>query len=470
MSGVNDEKHEDQGLGGAVDGSVSRRRFLKWVGATGAAVSLGGVLAGCGGDEETTTTAGGTETTAAGVSTSVSVGQTMGREIKVGWVTMTTGVLASLSEPDDFLLAQAKAAVGEGLDINGTRHPVSWIVKDSQSDSNRAAEVAGDLITGDQVDLMMVGMTPIVCNPVADQCEANGVPLISYGAPWQAWFFGRGGDPAVGFDWTYHFFWGAEDMIAVYTSLWNKVETNKKVGVLWPNDPDGQAMADPTNGFPPEMQKQGFTIVDPGRYTNGTEDFSSIISQFKSANCEIVTGLMIAPDFPTFWSQAQQQGFKPKMVTMGRAILVRPDMEAVGDTGQGLCTEAWWASTHPFTSSLTGFTCQQQADAWEQEMNKGYNASVGLTGAAFEVAVDVLKRTQNVDDPASIRDALKATNLNTILGPIDFAAGPVPNVAKTPLVGGQWQHGTKWPWEVVVVDNSHYPEIPTSGELIPLGG
>ncbi|MCZ7664693.1 MAG: ABC transporter substrate-binding protein [Thermoleophilia bacterium] len=263
MSSVNDEKREDEGLGGAVDGSVSRRQFLKWVGATGAAVSLGGVLAGCGGDEETTTTAGGTETTAPGATTSVSVGETMGREIKVGWVTMTTGVLASLSEPDDFLLAQAKTAVGEGLVINGTRHPVSWIVKDSQSDSNRAAEVAGDLITGDQVDLMMTGMTPIVCNPVADQCEANGVPLISYGAPWQAWFFGRGGDPAVGFDWTYHFFWGAEDMIAVYTSLWNKVETNKKVGVLWPNDPDGQAMADPTNGFPQRCRSRASRSSTP---------------------------------------------------------------------------------------------------------------------------------------------------------------------------------------------------------------
>jgi branched-chain amino acid transport system substrate-binding protein len=447
---------------------LSRRQFLKWAGATGAAVSMGGVLAGCGGDESPTTTAGGPDATGTG-DTGGDV--EMGREVKVGWVTMTTGPLASLSEPDDYLLAQTKAAVGDGLVINGKKHPITWIVKDSQSNPDRAAQVAGELITGDKVDLMMVGMTPLVTNSVSDQCEANGVPLLSYGTPWQAWFFGRNGDPAVGFDWTYHFFWGAEDMIDVYMSLWDKVETNKTVGVLWPNDPDGLAMADPQNGFPPVMEQRGYKMVDPGRYTNGTEDYSSIISLFKKENCEVMTGLMIAPDFPNFWSQAQQQGFNPKMVTMGRAILVRPDMEAVGPTGNGLCGEAWWASTHPFTSSLTGMSAQETADAWEEEKGTGYNGSLGLTGAAFEVAVDVLKRTTDIDSPEAIRDALAATSLDTILGPIDFSTGPVPNISKTPLVGAQWQMGEgEFPWNLVVVDNSHYPSIPTSGELIPLGG
>ena len=45
--------------------------------------------------------------------------------------------------------------------------------------------------------------------------------------PWQPWFFGRNGDPQKGFDWTYHFFWGLEDVIAVFTNMWSQVETNK---------------------------------------------------------------------------------------------------------------------------------------------------------------------------------------------------------------------------------------------------
>jgi branched-chain amino acid transport system substrate-binding protein len=147
-------------------------------------------------------------------------------------------------------------------------------------------------------------------------------------------------------------------------------------------------------------------------------------------------------------------------------------MEAVGPSGNGLCGEAWWASTHPFTSSLTGMSCPETAEAWEEEKGSGYNGSLGLTGAAFEVAVDVLKRTTDIDSPEAIRDAIAATKLDTILGPIDFSAGPVPNISKTPLVGAQWQldESAEFPWNFVVVDNTAYPSIDVSGELVPLGG
>ncbi len=135
--------------------TVTRRDFLKMAGIAGAAIgvggSLGGLVAACGGEEETTTTtaAGGeTTTTAAGgeTTTTAASGEEMGREIKIGWVTMTTGVFAGLSEPDTFLLNQAKATIGDGMVCaDGKKHPIAWVVKDSQSDSNRAAEVAGQL-------------------------------------------------------------------------------------------------------------------------------------------------------------------------------------------------------------------------------------------------------------------------------------------------------------------------------------
>ena len=41
------------------------------------------------------------------------------------------------------------------------------------------------------------------------------MPCVSTDAPWQAYFFGRGGKPDKGFDWTYHFFWGGGGLFAV---------------------------------------------------------------------------------------------------------------------------------------------------------------------------------------------------------------------------------------------------------------
>ena len=53
------------------------------------------------------------------------------------------------------------------------------LVRDSQSNPARAAEVARDLIDRDQVSLMLVSSTPETTNPVADVCEAAGMPCIS---------------------------------------------------------------------------------------------------------------------------------------------------------------------------------------------------------------------------------------------------------------------------------------------------
>ena len=58
-----------------------------------------------------------------------------GRPIKIGFVTPQTGPLAIFAEPDDFVLNQFRSQLADGLMINGTKHPVEFIVKDSQSSS-----------------------------------------------------------------------------------------------------------------------------------------------------------------------------------------------------------------------------------------------------------------------------------------------------------------------------------------------
>ena len=95
--------------------------------------------------------------------------------------------------------------------------------------------------------------------------------------------------------------------------------------------------------------------------------------------------------------------------------------------------------------------------------------AVALAGAAYSVqAEDTLKRAKSVDDKASIRDALVATNLNTVVGPIAWGKGPVKNVAKTPLVGGQWVKGKRHKFDLVIVSNITAPNIPVGGRLKPI--
>jgi branched-chain amino acid transport system substrate-binding protein len=55
--------------------------------------------------------------------------------------------------------------------------------------------------------------------------------------------------------------------------------------------------------------------------------------------------------------------------------------------------------------------------------------------------------------------------LNTIVGPVKYNEK---NFSKTPLVGGQWVKGKKWPWEIVITYNKEYPNIPTAGKTVPI--
>jgi branched-chain amino acid transport system substrate-binding protein len=467
----------------------TRRRFLAISGGSLAAL----VLAACGSDggssSDTTTAAAPdttaaaapetspapTETTAAATETSAAAaGGTSGitgggggdGTIKIGYVTPSTGPLAPFAAADAFILGGVAEFVKDGLMIGGKSYKVEVIVEDSASDPATAATKAGKLINEDNIDLMLVASTPETTNPVADQCEASGVPCISSVAPWQPFVIGRGGEPGKkNFEWTYHFFWGLEDVIAIFTSMWNQVETNKAVGGLFPNDGDGNAWGDKTVGFPPALEQGGFTLTDPGRYENGNSDFTAQITAFKDAGAEIITGVVIPPDFPTFWKQAKQQGFTPKVASVGKALLFPQSIEALGDDGVGLTSEVWWSPNHPYKSSLVGLTAKEVTDAYTSSTQQQWTQPTGFIHALFEVAVAAMVKAGS-SDKAAVRDAVAGLTLDTIVGTVDFAGSPIGNIAKTKLVGGQWRKAeTATGFDLVIVDNSGNPDVPAAGTV-----
>src|SRR5882757_4199467 len=385
--------------------------------------------------------------------------------IKIGYVSPQTGPLAPFGEADKWVIDQMKNAFKNGLTVQGKKYDVEILLKDSQSSPNRAGEVASDLVLKDKVALMLTAGTPETANPVSDACELNETPCGSSVVPWQPWFFGRKGDPAKGFNWTYHFFWGLEDVIGNFTNGWKSVATNKKVGGLFPNDGDGNAWGDKELGFPKPLAAQGYTLTDPGRFQNGTQDFSAQIAAFKRDGVEIVTGVVIPPDAKTFLTQARQQGFKPKVITLGKALLFPGAIEALGDLGDGLTTEVWWSPSHPFTSSLTKQSASALAAAYESSAKKQWTQPIGFAHALFEVAADALKRSKSVS-AKDVRDAVAATSVATVVGPVKWGGqGPFKNVSKTPLVLGQWVKGTKYKVELVIVNNEAAKSIPTGGTL-----
>jgi branched-chain amino acid transport system substrate-binding protein len=430
--------------------NISRRQLLRIAGLGAAGVALSGpLLAAC---SPGSGGAGGGGTTST---------------LKIGFVSPRTGPAAGFGEPDAYVLGLARQAFAGGLTIGSTKYDVTIIDKDGQSDPQRSSQVAQDLINTDQVDLMLTTSTPEIVNPVSDACEAAGVPCISTVVPWEAWYFGRGakpGDPSP-FKYTYHFCFGVEQFHLAYTHLWPQVPTNQKVGVMWPNDADGNAIR---QALGPLLTQAGYTIDDPGAYTDGTTDYTSQISQFKAHDDQIFNTFPIPPDFQTFWQQAAQQGYKPKIVQIAKTGLFPSQVEALGAIGVNLASAAYWTPTYPYTSSLTNVTSKQLADGYQSQVGKQWNQQLGPSLALFDVAAAALKSATDPKDKKALAAAIGTTSAMTPIGQIAFGKGPNASVVATPIIGGQWVTGTgAYPLDFVLCENSSDPNVPVAAQLKP---
>jgi branched-chain amino acid transport system substrate-binding protein len=127
-----------------------------------------------------------------------------------------------------------------------------------------------------------------------------------------------------------------------------------------------------------------------------------------------------------------------------------------------LSTEIWWSPHHPFKSSLSGETAAQLAAAYTGSTGRQWSQPLGYIHALFEVASDVLRRSADPTSAEANLASLVATKLDTIVGTVAWGAGPVRNVAKTPLVGGQWRltAGGRFQYDLLITDNSAARFIP----------
>jgi branched-chain amino acid transport system substrate-binding protein len=382
--------------------------------------------------------------------------------LKIGYVSPKTGDLAVFGESNDYVLGVVRTALAKGLSIGGKNYTVQIVEKDTQSNSSRAAQVAAELINQDQVDLILASSTPDTTNPVSDQCEAAKIPCLATICPWEMWFYKRGGSATKTFDYTYLYFLGAQAEADAFAKLWQHAPGGHVVGGLWPNDVDGEIYR---QYVPSRVKQLGWKVVDSGAYQDGAQDFTSIISSFKSGGVDIVQATPIPPDFITFWRQASQNRFKPKVVSVAKALLFPSVAQALGPLANNLVAPVWWNPTVPYKSSLDGKTAQQFADGYQTATGKQWTQPMGFNHAIFEIAVAALKASGDPKNRKAVADAIGKAKGEAITGNYDFTSGPVRNVSAAPDLLGQWRVDSAGKVSLVVVDNSMDTNVPIQGDF-----
>jgi branched-chain amino acid transport system substrate-binding protein len=429
---------------------LTRRGFLG-VAAGAAGLAAAGGLAGCSSSLKS-----------ASSPASSSGGPTSGGTIKIGFVSPQTGQLSVFTQSNGYVLGQVRKALAAGLTIGGKKYPVEIIAQDSQSSSARAATVASQLVQQQQVDFLIATATPETVIPVSAQAEAAGVPCLLTICPWEQWYYSSSG-AAKSFTYSYMYFLGTQEETSLFTRVWAKAPTNHVVGGLWPDDVDGA-------GFEKYMQAKlggmGWKVVPSGAYADGTSDFASIIAKFKAADAQILHAAPIPPDFITFWRQAHQNGFTPKVATISKALLFPSAASALGPLVNNVMSPLWWTPQFPYKSSLDGTTASAFATDYKTATGNEWTQPMGFNYAVFEIAVAALKASGDPTDRKAVASAIGQLKGQAITGNYDFTSGPVPHVSQIPELLAQWRVSSgSGPPQLVVIDDSDLPSIPVASPL-----
>lgn len=380
--------------------------------------------------------------------------------ILIGIPNPSTGPLSGFGGATPWVENRALATINKdgGIFVKelNKKLPVKIKVVDTESNPTKAAEVASKLVLDDKVDMLLVLHTPDTVSPVSGVAERYGIPTVSLDEPVDSWL---AGGP---YKWSYHAFWKVDTLCDQFMSMWDSVsdQTNKTVGFLFPNDSDGVTFF---KIYSQKLPAKGYKVVDPGRFPVGTKDYSAIINQFKQDNVQILTGVMIPPDFANFWKQAHQLGFNPKIVTVGKAYLFPSDVKALGGTlGQGLTSEVWWSPYNAYKSSLTAESSKDLCDAFTKETGKQWTPVLGFNYAGIEIVGDVLKRTQSLNKE-QIMQTIGQTDLETMVGHIKYNEE---HYSTTPLMGGQWTQGKDGSWNLQIINDAQNTNSPSIVKMV----
>jgi branched-chain amino acid transport system substrate-binding protein len=451
---------------------VSRRSLFRAAGVGAAVVGGGALLEACSSGIQG---ASSSSTSSSASSSSSASGAAASGEITIGWIHPVTGSLAGFADPDNWVMqtVMASSQFKNGIKVGGTTYKVNIKSYDSQSSVTKAGSLAKQAIQQDNVDLLFASSTPETVNAVASEAEALGTPLICSNIPWESWYINLGGNPQKPTFKPKHtvmYFLGAEHLALAFKPMWDRIGekygNDHKVAAAFPNDSDGNAFR---AVFPAVLKGTGYTLDMSSAYTDGLTNYTSMISQFKNNGDDFFTNVPLPPDFAAMWTQALQQGFKPKLATVAKVLLFPSDAYAMGSTVYNIATDSWWVPTLPWHSSLTGETCPDLATAYTAAGLGQPNANIS-NYTLFEIAYAALTSVNNPHDKQELSDALFQVKLDeAVAGPIDYTSSknPAPGVAITPPVGIQWQKGTKYPLEAVVVDNTLQPNAKITGDLLP---
>ena len=353
--------------------------------------------------------------------------------VKIGAVVPLTGRYgpggAQVRAGYDIAVEQINA--GGGVSIGGKKVPLELLLLDDESDATKTVARLESL--GAQgVVAYLGGFGSDLHAAAASVAEKNRTPYLGIA-------FALNKIHQQGFKYLFSPFWKSPDIgkhTQALLALIAAGERPKTVAIFQEKTDWGQEMA---AAWTEAGKAAGYQVVVHGEYAPGAKDFSDLILKAKSANADAVFGIPTPPDGMTIVKQMKELGYTPKLT-----ILIRASDYTVLAAGWHHAMRA------PGVKELN--------EAHEKKFGRPADPIVGPAYACVQILANALSRA-GAADRDKLRDAIAATDMTTVIGPVKFRPDGTGIVQ---AAFAQWQNGKQelvWPKEFATAPLA-YPAPP----------
>ena len=373
----------------------------------------------------------------------------MAQTIKLGAVVPLTGRYAALGAQvrAGYEIGVEQTNAAGGVSVGGKKMPIELTMLDDESDPTKTVARMETLATQGVV-AYLGGAGSDLHAAAASIGDKNRIPYLGIA-------FALNGIHKQGLRYLFSPFPKSPDLAKETFVLLDgsipAAQRPTKVALLLERTDWGKEMGSAWESL---AKQNGYQIVASGEYAPGAKDFSELILKAKSAGAEAVFALPSPPDGMTIVKQMKELDFNPKAVVFIRAADPPVWSQNLGKDGDYFLLSPGWhfAARYPKVAEVN--------EAHQKRLNRPADPLVGPAYACVQILAEAITRAGSLDRE-KIRDAIAATNMTTVVGPVRFRPD---GTGEVKVFFQQWLKGKQeliWPKEFATAQFG-YPAPPFS--------
>lgn len=333
------------------------------------------------------------------------------KTIKLGSAISFTGKMSRSGKLyiDAYKFAVEKVNAAGGVKVGDQSYPLELVFYDDKSDPTESSRLVEKLIAEDKVDFLLGPYSSGSTIPDSIVAQRYRMPMIE-----------GGGASSKIFDKGNKYIFGtlprAEDYFTSTLIFLNgQAPRAGKVAILYADDKFDVSVGEGTKEQAPKL---GFEIVLYEKYAEGATDFSSALTKIKAAGAQAVLVAGHSEEAINFVQQAKELGVSPLFLSLTVGPTEADFRKALGKNADYVYGVASWSPQMQFDGTLFKDTA---SFVEEFKAAYGYDPDYHNASGIADIAIfkDAIERAGSLDRD-KVRDAIAATDLDTVYGKVRF--------------------------------------------------